>query len=279
MTIPTLPGYDATGLNERVIPLTAQAAGYDTGSGNVPWTAAQFARHTTPYPAIHIDQDPNAIDATADFLDVEAFAATVGEVVGWIGRARDAFDSGKRRGQRWPGIYCSMSLINTVVGALHAARVVSVPFWIANYGYSSAAAQAYVAAPSNATADYPTVGFQHDDTAFGGLADDSWWSVPYLTTTNNVPTTKDVDMIYGTLTPDAYVGFPAGAFKTLTLYRDFVTAPITIRVAIHSPSGYTVNDATLSSSVPVFIPIGPTDDAVSLAVTTTDPGGIAFTLA
>ena len=67
-------GYDLIGANIGHAPAGAQLAGYSTGSGGIPWTAAQWAAHPG---TVRIDQDAAASDPTADVLDVEGGAGEV----------------------------------------------------------------------------------------------------------------------------------------------------------------------------------------------------------
>src|SRR5215469_6753575 len=180
MTLPTIFQYDAITVTEHVLPLDVQAAGYDTGF-NIAWTQEQYDRHTQPYPAVHIDQDPNATDYLADILDVESGAATEEEMIRWLNNARANFAAKKRLGQRWPGIYCSFNNVTSAVGVLTNAHVTNVPFWVADYSISSDEAQRRVA---TAIGTYPAIGYQYSDKAFGGLADQSWMNENWLKITN-----------------------------------------------------------------------------------------------
>ena len=176
--IATVIGYDAMAKNEHLLPLNAMAAGYDTqAGGDIEWSAQQYARHTVPYPALHIDQDARASDFRSDYLDVETNAATDVEIVGWLTEARNSFGRALRPGQRWPGIYTSESNVDSCVRILQAAGLTDVPFIVAHYGIGQAEAVRMVA---TATGPYPAVGYQFNDTAFGGAADTDVWSVPWL---------------------------------------------------------------------------------------------------
>jgi hypothetical protein len=157
MGINVIEAQDATTTNASAIPSGVLACGYDTGGG-IAWTPAQFAAHNTPYPAIHIDQDPSASDATADILDVESGAATVAEIPGWIIRARAKYAAKVRPSQRWPGIYLSMGNLSAAVSALQGAGIVNVPFWTAQPGIGLAAATQRVV---TATGPYPCIGVQY----------------------------------------------------------------------------------------------------------------------
>src|SRR5258708_1639840 len=114
-TMSIVVGYDTVGANVSKLPKGAQVAGYDTGSGVVPWSAKQFAEFPG---AIHIDQDVNAVSGTSDVLDVERGAATFADCPGWVKRAQADFDAAKRPGQREPAIYASASNLTPVANAL-----------------------------------------------------------------------------------------------------------------------------------------------------------------
>jgi hypothetical protein len=200
MTVSVVTGFDATGANEHLLPLDKQAAGYDTQVGTgfqIRWTPEQFARHTQPTPALHIDQDPGASDFTADYLDVEAGAASNSQIPMWVKAARTAWARAVRPGQRRPGIYTSRSNVTAVADILVAANLTDVPLIVANFGVPEAEAVNEVA---NGSGPFPIVGFQFDDTAFGGAADADAWSLPWLTNVSRrvpppQPATKEQDMV------------------------------------------------------------------------------------
>lgn len=200
--IETVIGYDAMAENEHVLPEDMMVAGYDTqvggGTGYIAWTAQQYARHAKPYPALHIDQNPAAGDFTFDYIDVEAGAFTVAEIPGIIVEARASFASARRPGQHWPGVYCSLSGLNDCVTECHNANLVNVPFIVADYGTPEAVAVNRVA---TATGPYPAVGYQFNNTAFGGLADTNVWSLPWIKNVSGKDTAmaltaSDVDLIW-----------------------------------------------------------------------------------
>lgn len=197
---PVLIGFDATSENEHLLPTNVLVAGYSTQVGTNPpikWTPNQWARHIKPLPALRIDQDPNASDYTADYLDVETNAATDDEIVRWITNARISYNSALRPGQRWPGIYCSRNNVDPAVVVLQRASLVNVPFIVADYSLSVVQATLLV---QNATGPYPERGAQYDDTAFGGFADADVWDEEWASTmSGNVvippPTVKEKDMV------------------------------------------------------------------------------------
>lgn len=131
-------------------------AGYTTGSGGVPWTAADWKAHPG---AVRIDQDPAASDDTADVLDVEAGAATLADVPGWSKRALAAYRAGKRPGQRSPLIYCSQVNVTPVANVLTGAGMTdgSIGLFIANWNLSQLEAVAEVLAASG---PFPVHGLQ-----------------------------------------------------------------------------------------------------------------------
>jgi hypothetical protein len=163
VTIPYIAAQDATRVNAVHIPAGILAIGYTTGSGNVPWDSATFAAHNTPYPAIHIDQDPSASDATADILDVESFAATVADIPGWLTRARANYAKHVRPQQRWPGIYCSMDTLPGAIAICQSHKLTNVPFFTAQPGNTEAFAIQRV---QTATGPYPCIGCQYATDSF-----------------------------------------------------------------------------------------------------------------
>ena len=99
MSVQTVTAYDCIGANVDQLPPHSQVAGYTTGSGYVPWSAAQIAAHPG---MVLIDQTPTpgAWDALADVQDVESGAVTVAEVPGRAKAMAAAFAAGARPGQR-----------------------------------------------------------------------------------------------------------------------------------------------------------------------------------
>ena len=151
-------GYDATHANIGSLPTGAQAAGYSTGSGGVPWTAQDWAAHPG---ALRICQDPEASDTTADYLDVEQGAAVTGACARWAKAALAAWNAGSRPGQRKPAVYMSASNVTSVVNALIAGGARSgVGLVVANWNLAQAQAAAQVAAASG---PFPIVGVQFHD--------------------------------------------------------------------------------------------------------------------
>lgn len=171
--------HDAIGADVGSLP-AGPAAGYTTGSGPVPWTAAQFKAHPG---AVRIDQDPSASDATADVLDIENGAATIADGPGWVKRALVDIAHAVRPGQRQPAIYASKSNVTNVVNALLDGGVHSANLWVASWGIGQAAAEAMVQGSSG---PFPIIGCQF---AEGPTYDTSVFSNAWLGATVTQPTT------------------------------------------------------------------------------------------
>lgn len=283
--IETIIGYDATSENEHVLPTDVLVAGYDTQVGSGPpyikWTDAQWAAHQKPYPALHIDQNPSAGDYTFDYMDVETGAFTENEIVNAIDNARESYRKITRPGQRWPGVYCSANNVASAVSILQRATLTDVPFIVADYSISQAEAVRRV---STAIGPYPAVGYQFSDQAFNGLGDANIFSLSWVTTVAHYPITFEDDDVNGMFNKQVFAPFPAGKYKGLYLYRDFIPSgdSATVRVAAHSASkGYTqIWDVTLSESKPVHQLFTETDvDAVSLVLETATLAPVGYTLA
>ena len=149
---------DAQGVNLHTVPAVPQLAGYSTGSGGVPWSAAQWAAHPD---ALRICQDTGATDRTADILDVETGAATYAECPSWAKGALASFHGASRPGQRSPAIYCSASNVTAVVNALIAGKVTSgVGLFVADWTNSRAAA---IAVLNISGGPFPVIGVQYAD--------------------------------------------------------------------------------------------------------------------
>jgi hypothetical protein len=124
--------YDAMHANVGKLPKGAQTAGYVTGSGEVMWTAADWAAHPD---AVRIDQSPldTELDEMADVLDFENGAATLASLVPWAQAALRNYRSGARPGQRSPLVYCDGSSVTPVANALTAGKVTGVGLFIAKW--------------------------------------------------------------------------------------------------------------------------------------------------
>lgn len=145
--------FDATHANIASIPANAQAALYTTGTPDIKATAQDFNSHPG---AIRICQDGGS-DVTADILDVESSAATDADVVNWLPKARMAFTTVIRPGQRWPGVYKSLNGITSLANALVAAHITNVPLWVADWGLAQPTAIQDIL---NASGPFPIVGMQ-----------------------------------------------------------------------------------------------------------------------
>jgi hypothetical protein len=181
VTIPVATVCDAIRANISHLP-RGLAAGYTTGHGTVPWGAAEWKAHPG---AVRICQDPGATDETADVLDVESGAATVGTCARWAEAAAANVAAGKRPGQRHPAIYMSLSSVTPVVNALVAAGIhEGVGLWIANWNLSEAEATALVA---HAGGPFPVIGVQYRN---AGTYDVSVFSKPWLGEVSADPATR-----------------------------------------------------------------------------------------
>ena len=152
--------YDCTGANIGAfkVPPGVLLAGYVTGSGEVPWTDAQFSRFTG---AIRIDQSPvnTPADETADVIDMENQAATLDDLVPWVHAARTSIALGTRPGQREPTVYMSQSRETDVVNTLVAGGITSgVNLWRAAEMKAKDAASVL----DQAGGPFPIVGVQYE---------------------------------------------------------------------------------------------------------------------
>lgn len=174
MTVATVPGYDATHANIGHLP-KGQAAGYITGSASVQWTDADWAAHPG---AVRIDQSPviTAIDVRADMIDLEAGAVTLEELAEVVRDTQAAYRLGLRPGQRWPGVYCSRSMVTAACNKLAAGGVLSCPLGVADFNNNPMTARAEV---EQASGPYPIVWRQF---ANDGTFDSGVFSVPWLNT-------------------------------------------------------------------------------------------------
>lgn len=171
--IPTVYGADCIHANIAHLPSNAGiVAGYVTGSTDIVWTNADWARHPD---AVRIDQSPvnTTFDETADVLDYEFGAATLGDIGPWVTEAWKNFHNGVRVGQRTPAVYCSMNSIHDVANALVNAHQVA-NLAIADYNLTQNDAEAMVA---NASGRFPIVWVQYHD---AGLYDEGMFSKNWL---------------------------------------------------------------------------------------------------
>ena len=175
MTIATVTVCDAIRANIAHLP-KGQAAGYSTGHGIVPWGPADWKAHPG---AVRICQDPGATDTTADVLDVEAGAATIGVAARWAEAAAANVATGKRPGQRHPAIYMSLSAVTPVVNALiHGGISEGVGLWVANWNLTDAEAAVLV---RHAGGPFPIIGVQYRN---AGTYDVSVFSRAWLDATS-----------------------------------------------------------------------------------------------
>jgi hypothetical protein len=155
VAVTAVPMYDAIGADAGSLP-PGQAAGYATGTGPVPWTAADWAAHPG---AVRIDQDPAARDPAADVLDVESGAASFADCPRWAEAAAAGYAAGTRPGQRSPAVYAALSNLTAVVNALLAGGITEgVSLWVADWNLVQPAARALVV---NAGGPFPVIACQY----------------------------------------------------------------------------------------------------------------------
>lgn len=234
---------DATHFNVRSLKLAYPdpplVAGYLTGSSNIQWDAADWAYWPD---SMHVSIDQGGIGSpmrSPIVRDVESGAWSVGAAVnrnGWITER--------------PTIYCSRSNLPLLVNAGWRGDV-----WLADPGY-----------PYTNPPEYPginVVAVQHTYTTTYDVStvfDDTW---PYVAKMGE-------DMIDATINQNAdfYRAFPAGSFKGVTVYRDFLSAENTLpmRIAYRSQAkGYVVAEVTLTKPEPYTVTFAHPDvDAVSV---------------
>jgi peptidoglycan hydrolase-like protein with peptidoglycan-binding domain len=182
--VTTVPVNDAISANVSRLPRGVQAAGYSTGSGDVPWSAADKAAHPG---WVQIDQSPavTALDEEADVLDVEYGAATCADVPGWAKAAAANFASGKRPGQRAPALYVNLSNVTSAVNELVSAKITGgVSLWLANWNLTQAEAAAVV---TLASGPWPVIGVQYSNQGGGGSYDMSVFSKSWLQAVSGSP--------------------------------------------------------------------------------------------
>ncbi len=183
MTIATVTVCDATHANIAHLP-HGQAAGYATGSGDVPWGAADWAAHPG---AVRIDQSPvnTPLNELCDVLDVERGAAALADCAPWCEAAAANVAAGKRPGQRHPAIYMSLSAVTPVVNALIAGGITEGPgLWIAHWGITAEQARTVV---QIAGGPFPVIGVQYRN---AGLYDVSVFSRPWLAAVSGDPVVR-----------------------------------------------------------------------------------------
>ena len=161
--------HDAIHANIAHLP-PGQAAGYTTGSPAIQWTPGDWKAHPG---AVRICQDSGS-DHTADVLDVESGAATNGDAVAWVPKARAAFDAVTRPGQRRCAIYTSQSNVTPLVNTLTAHGINSgVRLWVANWNLTGGQAADEV---RNSSGPFPVIGVQYNSLQFydSNVFDSGW---------------------------------------------------------------------------------------------------------
>ena len=187
MTIATIPGFDAIGANVPHLPAPDGPYvyfGYATGTGDVPWTAEEWAK----YPgAVRIDQSPasGVWDRLADIDDYEKGAVEIGELAPRAKERLAAFHAGERPGQRSPAVYASQDNLTAVCNALVAGGVTAgVGLAVAHWGITPADAVRMVA---NGGGPFPVIACQYAT----GPEYDSWAvSLPWLSAVSAAPRVK-----------------------------------------------------------------------------------------
>ncbi len=191
--------YDATHTDVSGLPGNYLAAGYVTGSEDIVWTDADWAKHPN---ALRIDQSPisGLWDGTADVDDYENGAVLIDQLAMRAKGRQTAFQKGVRPGQREPLVYVSYNNVTPVVNALIAGGVKSLGLWVARWGigYTNAASMVM-----NASGPFPVKGVQY---ASGSLYDVSVFNTEWV---NNVSTTPVIPPETSiTAVPPGYWEFP-----------------------------------------------------------------------
>lgn len=169
---PVIAGFDCIHINVPSAPRGAQLAGYTTGTPDIQWTDADWAKFPG---AVRIDQDFAAVDHSADVLDVESGAATPGDCPHWATSATADFFAATRPGQRMPAVYTSADNVTNVANALVNNGVKSgVGLWVANWNLTESQAIADVLA---AAGPFPIIGVQYGSGTWG---DFDVWSAGWL---------------------------------------------------------------------------------------------------
>lgn len=113
---------DAISSQASALPASIElVAGYDTGTADIRWTAATFARFPG-LPHVHIDQGgPGAPVYSANVIDVETGAWSPANVPGWIARCTAPV----------PTVYCNRSTLPAVLATGWRG-----PVWLAFPGWN-----------------------------------------------------------------------------------------------------------------------------------------------
>lgn len=171
--------YDATHADVSGLPGNYLAAGYVTGSADIVWTDADWAKHPK---ALRIDQSPisGLWDGTADADDYENGAVLLDQLAMRAKGRQAAFQKGVRPGQREPLVYVSYSNMTPVVNALIAGGVKSLGLWVARWGsYTNALSMV-----QNASGPFPVKGVQY---ANGSLYDVSVFNTEWVNNVSAAP--------------------------------------------------------------------------------------------
>ena len=164
-------------------------AGYATGSGDVPWSDAQWAAHPG---AVRFDQSPidTPADETADVIDVEPQAGTIADVPGWVHGAWTSWRTGRRPGQRKPTVYVEESELTPVANTLDAAGITNgVNLWLSKPMSEQEATDIL----ARSGGPFPIIGVQY---AFQSLFDVSLVLTSWLDDMSKAPVTTPVKEQY-----------------------------------------------------------------------------------
>jgi len=130
MTIPKVTLLDTVGTTSQHIPTgTPYVGGYVTGSGAVPWSAADWARFPNSR-HVRIDQSPSANPDphSYDVMDMETFALTADEVAANHKRRIDA-------GIEWSTVYATRSNLALATAAI---KGLGGNYWYGHVNYGLA---------------------------------------------------------------------------------------------------------------------------------------------
>lgn len=170
-------GADATWENIGHLPAGWQHATYSTQIGNAGIAAPESWLDANPL-VLRYTQLPSGNDPKASVIDVEANAATVEDVPGWLNEARANWRAAATPGQRWPAVYVNGANIHQVANICVAAHTtMPVPLVLANWSIGQAQAITDVLSESG---PFPLVGVQFADTGDGGLFDLDIYSSAWL---------------------------------------------------------------------------------------------------
>lgn len=224
---------------KRIFPNPPLVAVYLTGTPDIQWSAADRAQWPDSI-QVTIDQGgPGSPVAQAMGRDVEPGA--------WTPSA--AVDKSNWHTSR-PFIYCDRADLGSVINAGWRGDV-----WLAWPGWVGTAKPSYPGI--NIVAIQNVFTAQYDESI---VFDDTW----------PIAATKEAEVINLQVSPgkEAYVSFPKGSFKEVSVYRDFMspTNTMDLRVAYHSQAnGYVVTMVTIDSAVPKVTTFAHPDvDAVSI---------------